>query len=487
MDELMKVREVSLKYDISTRALKYYEDMGLISSIRQEGYAYRLYDETAVKRLEQILILRKLNIKIKDIQKIFSSDSSETVLEVLGQKVTDIDDEVALLHDLRDIVLDFIRQIESSDFHSQEDINRLYSKANELEAALLGSDYEGASSRSEKLSDVAKRTRRLLSVRTVTLPKRRILLYEEYDTLPDEVKNIGDVFYPTRFTRFNRHVCDVQNFVVLPEGFPDVPDAPADAFEGGLYALGILQGDTQWGIETDASLLYKWTAENGFALRENDHMFWNMLPSVGTQPPLLEMYIPIALLREQKPSQALPGAKEDFERLYGSLRVRETHSVDLKTLICEEPASCAFLHAELNLQNDGNDEGGLRTKDQYTFPLMIRLRAKTDSTNIRLAFAKGALVFNWGVAVDSLIGRDLSDGSFFHHEPGGYIPINQYADIVWILERDYMAVAVDGEFRLRQSDMPYMKAGAAFRDHVVVNAAFRSALTVSKLEVTELL
>lgn len=30
MTELVKIREVSIKYDISARALRYYEDMGLI-------------------------------------------------------------------------------------------------------------------------------------------------------------------------------------------------------------------------------------------------------------------------------------------------------------------------------------------------------------------------------------------------------------------------------------------------------------------------
>ena len=95
MSNLVKIRDVSLKYDISARALKYYEDMGLIQSTKSDGYAYRLYDEAAIKRLEQILIRRKLNIKIKDIQRIFSSNSSEVVLEVFSQKITDIDDEVA--------------------------------------------------------------------------------------------------------------------------------------------------------------------------------------------------------------------------------------------------------------------------------------------------------------------------------------------------------------------------------------------------------
>jgi hypothetical protein len=62
--------------------------MGLITSTRSDDYAYRLYDEAAVKRLEQILILRKLNISIKDIQRIFNTSGSEVVLEVLGKKST---------------------------------------------------------------------------------------------------------------------------------------------------------------------------------------------------------------------------------------------------------------------------------------------------------------------------------------------------------------------------------------------------------------
>ncbi len=104
MNQLIKIRDVSSKYDISSRTLRYYEDMGLITSIRSNDYAYRLYDEIAVKRLEQILILRKLSISIKDIQRIFNTSESEVVLEVLGKKVNDIDGEVALLHELKEIV-----------------------------------------------------------------------------------------------------------------------------------------------------------------------------------------------------------------------------------------------------------------------------------------------------------------------------------------------------------------------------------------------
>jgi len=69
MDGLIKIKDVSDRYGITARTLRYYEDMGLISSTRSGDYAFRLYDETAVRRIEQILVLRKLNVSIRDIQR----------------------------------------------------------------------------------------------------------------------------------------------------------------------------------------------------------------------------------------------------------------------------------------------------------------------------------------------------------------------------------------------------------------------------------
>ena len=80
MGNLAKIREVSVRYNVSARTLRYYEDMGLIESTRSDDYAYRLYDEAAIKRLEQILILRRLNISIKDIKRIFNTEDRKSVV-----------------------------------------------------------------------------------------------------------------------------------------------------------------------------------------------------------------------------------------------------------------------------------------------------------------------------------------------------------------------------------------------------------------------
>ena len=157
MNELIKIRDVSVKYDISARTLRYYEDMGLITSTRSDDYAFRLYDDIAVQRLEQILILRKLNISIKDIQRIFNTSGSEVVLEVLGKKVDAIDEEVSLLHELKEIVLDFIRQIEQADFGKESDVKLLYEKAKEIETQLVNVDYEGNVATVNRLLDVTEK------------------------------------------------------------------------------------------------------------------------------------------------------------------------------------------------------------------------------------------------------------------------------------------------------------------------------------------
>ena len=142
MGKLIKITELSARYGVSARALRYYEDMGLISSVRRDGYAYRLYDGQAVKRLEQILILRRLNISVRDVGRVFAASGSEAVLEILGEKVADIDEEVALLRELKEIILDFISRIKNADFTNDGDVKQLYEKARDIETR-LDNDYAG--------------------------------------------------------------------------------------------------------------------------------------------------------------------------------------------------------------------------------------------------------------------------------------------------------------------------------------------------------
>jgi DNA-binding transcriptional MerR regulator len=142
VNELSKINEVTARYEITARTLHYYEKIGLIKSIRDEHSNYRLYDEVALTRLKQILILRKMNISIADIGKIFSANNSEAVLGVLGRKVDTIDNEVAHLHELKEIVLKFIHRLRQVDFYNDSDVKLLFDKAVEIEMSLTGEDND---------------------------------------------------------------------------------------------------------------------------------------------------------------------------------------------------------------------------------------------------------------------------------------------------------------------------------------------------------
>lgn len=125
--------------------------------------------------MEQILILRKLNIGIKDIGRIFNTSGSQVVLEVLGKKVDDIDQEVSLLHELKEIVLEFIHQIEQADFGKDSDVKMLYKKAKEIESQITNVDYNGNPSNVNRLIKAAEKVEREPDILIVEMPPCRMV------------------------------------------------------------------------------------------------------------------------------------------------------------------------------------------------------------------------------------------------------------------------------------------------------------------------
>ncbi|WP_099469042.1 effector binding domain-containing protein [Konateibacter massiliensis] len=112
--ELMTVSEVSKVFHISTRMLRYYEKIGLIESAKKEDYAYRVYDETAISRLQQIIILRKLHIPLKQIAVILNDDCQQETLRILLQKMAELDEDIHALKIVRDILNAFTIRLNAS-------------------------------------------------------------------------------------------------------------------------------------------------------------------------------------------------------------------------------------------------------------------------------------------------------------------------------------------------------------------------------------
>ena len=69
----MTVHEVSQLNGVSIRTLHYYDKIGLLHPAGKTESGYRLYEESDLERLQQILLFRELQFPLKDIKKILSS------------------------------------------------------------------------------------------------------------------------------------------------------------------------------------------------------------------------------------------------------------------------------------------------------------------------------------------------------------------------------------------------------------------------------
>ena len=64
------VNEVSKLTGVSIRTLQYYDKIGLLRPTEYTESGYRLYDDAALERLQQILLFRELEFPLKDIKDI---------------------------------------------------------------------------------------------------------------------------------------------------------------------------------------------------------------------------------------------------------------------------------------------------------------------------------------------------------------------------------------------------------------------------------
>ena len=104
---MMTVNEVSRLTGVSIRTLHYYDQIGLLPAAGHSDSGYRLYDDAALERLQQILLFRELEFPLKDIQKILSNSAFdremalEQQIHLLTLKKQHLEDLIALAEKTR--------------------------------------------------------------------------------------------------------------------------------------------------------------------------------------------------------------------------------------------------------------------------------------------------------------------------------------------------------------------------------------------------
>lgn len=69
---------------VSTRTLRYYDEIGILKPARINSSGYRIYGDDQVDRLQQILFYRELGVNLEDIKQITTSPSFDAVKALNG-------------------------------------------------------------------------------------------------------------------------------------------------------------------------------------------------------------------------------------------------------------------------------------------------------------------------------------------------------------------------------------------------------------------
>lgn len=80
------ISQVAELTGISIRTLQYYDEIGLLKPSQLTQSGYRLYDDEALQKLQQILFFKELDFALKDIQEILEKPDFDKIAAFRNQK-----------------------------------------------------------------------------------------------------------------------------------------------------------------------------------------------------------------------------------------------------------------------------------------------------------------------------------------------------------------------------------------------------------------
>ena len=99
----MLLNEIVKEVGMTKRAIKYYEEKGLLS-VKKDVNGYRNYTKEDVETLKKISIYRKLGICIDDIKKLLETNDKRILLDVYHQKLQEKQMQESELEALKDFI-----------------------------------------------------------------------------------------------------------------------------------------------------------------------------------------------------------------------------------------------------------------------------------------------------------------------------------------------------------------------------------------------
>ncbi|MBP7176226.1 MAG: MerR family transcriptional regulator [Thermoclostridium sp.] len=487
--ELVKITDLTNQLGITSRTLRYYEQMGLVRSERLQFEKYRFYNNENIERVKQIMVLRKMQIPVRDIVRIYESSDLTVLVDSFIARINAIDSQINALAELKSIINKFMQTMMEKGIKHISALPLLYEKMEQkLEAQQSHPmekelTYESLAALSERISEPPDLT-------IVDLPPMRVLSSREKDTGRSDVEGFWDYLGSmgiTFGTPGSHQLFEYQNASGQPVFLHSISkdfinDSPYadEVFEGGLFAVGSVYADEDIALfhrrmikSFDNNMYYEVDYRHGGALRHE-----SLLESVLSQDSLrdkMNLYLtvkrrlPVAELDESN-EQVQNASFEEIEKANPVLReyeiplsqitpindpyykVLETGEAEFIGWISARRLSTGVsvripFRVDIEFMADresekfgyGSDEGSIRIYHGNNL-FAVNMENNADSR-----LSKEALCFHQPVS-----------GTYCCYPGLGRINYNQYNTLTWIVGEKHFAVVINGEIRYCGVNLPYM-------------------------------
>lgn len=493
-NELIKITDLTGQLGLSSRSLRYYEQIGLIKSVRPEFEKYRFYDSENIERLKQIIVLRKMQIPVRDILRIYESADMSVVVETFVNRIHAIDDEIGALAELKRITGEFLQTMMQNGVTKISALPLLYEEiGKQLELM-----EERKSVSAADLNAVSEKLAKPLEISIVTLPVMRVI--SSYLKSNPKVSDT-DGFY--RFVQssgikhgnherfeFQTGACDVV-ILRMPDKFANDSKFLDYAFPGGLFAAVNVYLDEDLGErfrslvkDFDDNKYYQIDYAGDGSLR-HAALLENLI-SPDDQRELVALYVPV---KKRTADPALFDKPEEIAPNDITIAEIEVQNPVLWTIDVPLDSITPINNPHYRVLENGEAEytGWISTRVLNTnvsvkLPFRVDIEFRIAGLDERFGygdsegsiiiyhgddsgqFEGGSYVRGFGVNMGNRANQLVQAISFYQpifrdyfNFPGrGAVKIGEQNRLTWIVGKQHLAVFIGGEIRYCGVNFPYM-------------------------------
>jgi len=120
-EQLTSIGEIAKELDMSQRTIRYYEEIGLLNSIKRVEAGRRVYTDMDLRRLKLIKRLKIMGMTLSEMQELEAMWTIEKstdkvlarLLELMSNQLRRLDDRIADLNILRNEIVEYQKRIKT--------------------------------------------------------------------------------------------------------------------------------------------------------------------------------------------------------------------------------------------------------------------------------------------------------------------------------------------------------------------------------------